>query len=339
MSTDVPIETASTVDNSQPPAEAARRCLACGYNLYGLGDEPRCPECGLRNIPEGYRRQVWELVDSGRWFFSGMFRPFQKRLPGWWWSLDREGDLRRSFHVAGRNVLIAFIVIVPGAVIGDAIRPQATTRYSYPDPSNPTGPWLTAGDSVWTTGLLGIGWEYSDTVNWDILRTPSGWSASRSVRPIWKPSFGSLWVAAAFLWWAIWTWVGPALVGLLTQIRKGLPDFARAPQTIMAAANYESHRLVYLSAVMGLGMATEVALRLGLVSASVGGYHGAWTGLCALVVTFAALGWVGPLRSDYTRQLIRSRFHAARVVVMYAFFLPFAALIIAAFPLGYLLGW
>jgi hypothetical protein len=30
-----------------------RKCLACGYDLQGLGDEPRCPECGLLNIPEG----------------------------------------------------------------------------------------------------------------------------------------------------------------------------------------------------------------------------------------------------------------------------------------------
>ncbi len=35
-----------------------RPCLACGYDLSGHGEEPRCPECGLLNIPEGYRRQV-----------------------------------------------------------------------------------------------------------------------------------------------------------------------------------------------------------------------------------------------------------------------------------------
>jgi len=60
-----------------------RPCLACGYDLFGLGDEPRCPECGLLNIPQGYRRQVWELVDSGKWFFSGPFAFFRKRPPGW----------------------------------------------------------------------------------------------------------------------------------------------------------------------------------------------------------------------------------------------------------------
>ena len=35
-----------------------------------------------------------------------------------------------------------------------------------------------------------------------------------------------------------------------------------------------------------------------------------------------ALGWIGPLRSDYTSQLIRSRFHLVRIVVMYAVAIP-----------------
>jgi len=52
-------------------SEAIRSCLGCGYSLRGLGTEPRCPECGLLNIPDAYRKQVWALVDSGKWFFSG----------------------------------------------------------------------------------------------------------------------------------------------------------------------------------------------------------------------------------------------------------------------------
>ena len=36
--------------------------------------------------------------------------------------------------------------------------------------------------------------------------------------------------------------------------------------------------------------------------------------------------WVGPLRSDYTRQLIRSRIHLVRILIMYGLVAPFALL-------------
>jgi len=43
-----------------------------------------------------------------------------------------------------------------------------------------------------------------------------------------------------------------------------------------------------------------------------------------VLVGFAVAGWIGPVRSDYTRQLVRSRWHATRIVLMYALGLPVA---------------
>ena len=113
------------------PPETPRHCLACGYNLFGLGEEPRCPECGLRHVPSVYREQVWELVDSGKWFFSGFFTPWRKRLPGWWWALDRPGDLRRSFRFAVVRVLISTVLILVFVAAADAVRIEITWRYAY----------------------------------------------------------------------------------------------------------------------------------------------------------------------------------------------------------------
>jgi len=44
--------------------------------------------------------------------------------------------------------------------------------------------------------------------------------------------------------------------------------------------------------------------------------------LLGLLVAFTALGWVGPLRSDHTCQLIRSSRHAIRIQIMYGFLSP-----------------
>ena len=126
--------------------EASRVCVACGYSLYGLGEEPRCPECGLVNIPEAYRKQVWELIDSRRWFFSTMFNPFAKRLPGWWWALDRPGDVRRSFKFAAVHILASVLLIFAFAAIADSFVIKTTTVYSVPDPNNPAAPWIDLGE-------------------------------------------------------------------------------------------------------------------------------------------------------------------------------------------------
>ena len=46
-------------------------------------------------------------------------------------------------------------------------------------------------------------------------------------------------------------------------------------------------------------------------------------GMFIVIALLGVLNWVGPLRSDYTRQLIRSRFHAGRILLMYGVVFPF----------------
>jgi len=310
---------------------AERRCVACGYNLFGLGEEPRCPECGLRNIPSGFRQQVWDLVDSGKWFFSGFFTPFAKRPPGWWWALDRPGDVKRSFKVAGRNVLIAAILILVAGVIADSILLETVTTYTYLDSTDPTALPKDAGTYG---GVFGLAATYKDRW-WDIdgayfAPTAYGGTQSTRTRTFVEFSYKSIIPGLIATGWVFWVWATPALVGLWTQIRKGLPKFAHAPQTIIAAANYESHRLPYVALLIVFWMLLDTSLRA-IISPS--GYvflSGPISVAGFLLLTgSAALGWVGPLRSDYTKQLIRSRWHAARVLIMYALVFPWVMTILS----------
>jgi len=116
-------------------------------------------------------------------------------------------------------------------------------------------------------------------------------------------------------------WAVPLWVGFMTQLRPELPAFARAPRTIVAAGNYEAHRLLYSAAGCVFVAVVDVLVRIA-TKASWGPLLAAldfWLllGVCGC----AALGWIGPARSDYTLQLVRTRGHAVRIVIMYGFFL------------------
>ncbi len=325
--------TAQPQTSTSPGAEsteAPRLCVACDYNLFGLGDEPRCPECGLLNIPEEHRRQVWELVDSKKRFFSGMFSPLQKRLPGWWWALDREGDVRRSVLVAAQNILIAACIIMTATAIANACVVELTTHLASFETGNLTGRPINA--STW---VQPIGLAFTRTHDPALLRVPDrkglygeGRTVQRRIsrRLVFAPSWhGAAW-GAGLVFWVLLLWAGPALAGLYTQLRKGLPEFARAPRTIIAAANYESYRLVYVSVFITLCLGVEIAVRWNVWFTS------AWQIQCYMLMAclliaigaFGAAGWIGPLRSDYTKQLVQSRLHATRIIVMYAIILPWA---------------
>ena len=298
-----------------------RRCVACGYDLRGSGDEPRCPECGLLNIPAGYRQQVWDLVDSGRWFFSGFFAPFRKRLPGWWWALDRERDVRRSFRAVLRNVVVVALIVTVCGALGDAVEVEVSERDIYTDAS---GANIECGGFAHASRLLGRSawYEHDFCYRHPDSKTQArfvshGRVAESSVK--FDPSWGFVEPCVGIVLWAILVWAIPTTIGLLSQVRRNLPAFARAPRTILAAANYESHRMVFFAAAVGIWMIAE---RMLSVQSPEGGSEVCRVlGLYAITV-YGGVGWIGGLRSDYTHQLIRSPFHAGRIIIMYALLLP-----------------
>jgi hypothetical protein len=313
-----------------PPSQ--RRCVACGYNLFGLGEEPRCPECGLLNVPEGYRRQVWELVDSGRWFFSGFFSPFKKRPPGWWWSLDRPGDVKRAWRRAGLTIALCWVIGSVAASALACVRFETKVTYvslTQREMPNKEGVGLFARVKLTNTmGLCGVwGYVIDDSQEFEApIRTQKfSYNPSPANLAFRAPDRPLLATATLLALLPITLWLVPAGLGIWTQIRRGLPKFAQAPETIFAASFYESHRMVYLMLLLVGTLSLEMALRFQIL---VRNPMSPWAGLrtefahIVFLAAFGAAGWVGPLRSDYTKQLIRSSWHAVRIIAMYVVFTP-----------------
>ncbi|MCH8146990.1 MAG: hypothetical protein IH987_03225, partial [Planctomycetes bacterium] len=312
-------ETGSGESVHDASGNADRYCIACGYNLRGLGEQPRCPECGLLHITDHFRQQVWDLVDSGKWFFSGLLTPFRKRLPGWWWALDREGDVSHSFRNVGKNILLAAIIIFSAAALCDAFVVEHTRTFSFLDGNGET---VVSRWSRSEIGLLRSSYVNEEASNMTWSRPIQSILPPQSVVRInFAPSGAFVGPGTQMLLLACLMWLCPSCIGLWTQIRKGLPAFAKAPRTILAAANLESHRVVYNAVLSAIWMLFDLMLRW-----RAGTYDDTYeTAFLASVSGFyliAATGWVGPLRSDYTGQLGWSRWHALRIILMYAIFAP-----------------
>jgi hypothetical protein len=260
-----------------------------------------------------------------------MFHPFQKRLPGWWWALDRDGDVRKSFRAATRNLLIATVLVLTSTVVAGGFILEVTNHYTSFDSNNVSGQPAYEEDSV----VIVTRDDFRNRMqrgiprlDWGRLYQPGRTvHMSSSSRVLFIPSWRSVVLGCQLAVWVSLVWAGPGLVGLWTQIRKGLPKFALARRTIVAAVNYESHRAIYLAILVAAGLGIEQAIRLRSgTSFLTGVYFLGYVGIILAVVGYAAAGWIGPLRSDFTKQLVRSKFHMLRIVVMYALILPLSFL-------------
>ncbi len=129
--------------------------------------------------------------------------------------------------------------------------------------------------------------------------------------------------------WAVCLWMSVAVVGLWTQIRRGMKTIGRAWKTIIAASCTESCKLVYLAGLIAIAAAADAGLRITVLPGNDRLYEMFATAMGLAVVCIGVLGWVGPLRSDYTGQLVRSRVHLVRILIMYAAVLtwPLAGLV------------
>jgi len=310
----------------KPSPETAQRCVACGYNLFGLGQEPRCPECGLLNIPIAYRQQVWELVDSGKWFFSSFFGVFRKRPAGWWWALDRAGDVRRSLNRGALCIAVsACLIAVVGAISGAVCLTWSVEFVSYklgPNPTDPTIEWAEVYRSEWEFGIGGMTIAHWERTHEQWVPVKPGQSYKSSTRAAFRPSLSFVRPCSILFVLIVSLWACPAAAGIWTQIRKGLPAFARAPRTIIVASFYESHRVVYLSLLLCAYLAVDVLLRYQAYLGKPFSGAGGWLLATLALTIFGCCGWIGPLRSDYTKQLVRSRWHLIRILLMYGIFLP-----------------
>jgi hypothetical protein len=256
------------------------------------------------------------------------FTPFRQRLPGWWWSLDRPGDVARSARSALLCGLLGLTTVWLAAALIDSVVvvERSTHLVLLPGSSTPTE----IGDEIYSIGFMGYPRDAHIDIDFVMARQGARFqTVRRSVQ--WQPGGLVYKIGIVLSMWLISGWACPACLGIMSQIRRGLPKHARAPSTIVAAANYESHRMIHAGILILLGCVVAVILRLLDI-----GQPNLALRLCAgVVVAVTAFGWVGPLRSDYTHQLIRSSWHSSRIILMYAVLFPYlfaysAALVLAS---------
>jgi cytochrome c-type biogenesis protein CcmH/NrfF len=318
-----------------PTASQGRRCAACKYDLTGLEGDLRCPECGLQNIPEGFRQRIWDDIDSGKRFHAGPFAFFRKRPPEWWWALDRPDDLRRSTWYALRTLLFTFIVVTGAVVAADSVCYRSNVAWSTPAAAGqPARYWR--HESITRDMWVGTYWNYTPISQAEAASRPGGPGKYCAIRPRFQPEL------ICFTWLVpVMAWCLPGWVGLWTQHRRRMPQYAKPAHTVLAATNYEVYRLWYTSGAIVLFLALDV---LGRADWAVSLREAEWitavlTILYCLPAALAMLGWIGPLRSDDTGQLILSRGHALRIFTMYVVPLPvIAAFTILLFILTVVLG-
>ena len=309
----------------------APRCLYCRYNLTGLPEGSRCPECGMVSVPEALRREVWDLVDSPRRLWALMARPIAKHPPGWWWALDRPGDVRRSFGMLVRNLALSVVIVLAALVTAGSVVLEETEfsqLYDQADPKAKTLYWneiiiaYRLFNKATETGFTRSESGYIGSAKYRRILPSRAWRTNSSYRLLWDWSAGALWVGAAAFAWLVVVWAYVAQVGLWTQIRKGLPEFAKPPRTIIAATNLQSCKLVFLALGVTLACGVEAAVRYVCHAQWVRSYELTLWGVGVGLFVAGGTMWVGALRSDFTRQLVRSWLHATRIVLMYALALP-----------------
>jgi hypothetical protein len=281
------------------------------------------------NVPQAYRLEVQSIIDdrsSRRRLFRSWFRKYP---PGWWWSLDRRGDVANSFRSLIKSVALAFLLISGLFVLfGSVIVVEEKQSFFYAAGDLTRTPLHTPElqRAHFTIGLFSIENEFKRNLEWNRLHYDLNVAApAGGVRygETWQHRFrlGFSWIpvkAACGVWgWYLLTWLAPAQIGIWTQIRRGMPDFARPPRTIIAAANWQAIAMLKLVGVLFVLLAIETALRR-CVTQWYRDYAAAvaMAGV-AVLLSAAVFTWDGALRSDFTRQLVRSRLHLMRIHAMY----------------------
>ena len=312
---------------SSTPSIAEGKCIYCAYDLSGLPDGTRCPECGRQSIPEAFRREVQEIFDSPRRLYREALRVFSKHPPGWYWSLDRPGDVGRSFRLAMVNIAVCGAVLLGAWLIANAFTMRKITDTYYDDPQGIAPPLhINRYTTDYNALNARVDTELEEYVPLqsigELIQARNYRGASNKFVHFRGWHLGN-WTGFAFAFALLTTmWLLLTQVGMWTQIRRGLPKYARAGRTIIAAANCESCRLPVQAGVLVLWLAVETAVRLALPDAyrqSLAVIFGVFLPVAGIVVLAF---WISPLRSDVTRQFIRSRLHALRMFVMYVLFFP-----------------
>jgi hypothetical protein len=76
-----------------------------------------CPECGRISTVDAVRGETHALFDQPVRLYREALRFWSKHPPGWFWSLDRDGDVRRSRILLAINVMLVFAIVTGGWLV------------------------------------------------------------------------------------------------------------------------------------------------------------------------------------------------------------------------------
>jgi hypothetical protein len=282
--------------------------------------------------PEAMRREVWELVDSRRRLWDEMLSLRRRHPPGWWWSLDRPDDLRRSLTRLALNLALSGVLVTLLVGAADSVTLRITTSWA----------WYAADDMAQTRplkvttreeahGLFGRLKQGHSSPWWGPeiwLARQQGYNVveSRSRTIEFLPGSGAVTLSLVAWLWMVYLWASVAVIGLWTQIRPGVPWFAKSGRTVVSASCLESCKLVYLAGLVGLAAGAECVMRLALFDVNSNVYGHIVFGLIIVVIGTGVSSWSGALRSDVTGFLIRNTERAFAILFVYALIMPIVLL-------------
>lgn len=303
----------------EEPAHNIAKCYSCGYDLRGHATSAVCPECGISNDFEAMTEEAVALTSRRRLFVLGPLATLRKRPRAWWWGLSGRHD--HSRRVVKRTITISILIAGFFAVTFGStyvrVNVKLISRRPHGTPSRmfhfdrlqgPFGEYRTQQLSPVNVD------EYLDDM--DDGESKSIYTKSIE-RGTWNDTIHSL---AIFALWAFPCWAVPAF--LIGERAKKTTDGSAVQlrQSVYAALNYESPRMLYLLIAIFLtwpiGLLTvwldpKTRIPPNYLAIALG-----------IFVAYNALSWYQSLRSDYAKVLGMSRVRTVFFTVGTAIVLP-----------------
>ncbi len=314
----------------EEPALTIAKCYSCGYDLRGHPTSTVCPECGVSSDFDAMAEEAVALTKRRRLLVLGPIAMLRKRSRAWWWGLsERRDHSRRS---AKRIVVIATLIAGLFALTLGTTYIRVNVKFISRRPQgssfgllrNPIGGPIRMLHIDRLRGPFG---EYRaqqlSSVNVDeyLDDVEDGESKTFYTKTLVRGTLNdTLHCLAIFAFWAFPCWAIPALL-IGERAKKTTDDSAvQLRQSVYAALNYESPRMLYLLIAIFLTWPIELlAVWLDPKTRIPPKYLAI---ALAIFVAYNALSWYQSLRSDYAKVLGMSRVRTVFFTVGTAIILP-----------------
>jgi hypothetical protein len=310
----VPIET-EDADATLPRGSI---CVYCGYDLTGSTDTLACPECGRISTVDAVRGETHALFDQPVRLYREALRFWSKHPPGWFWSLDRDGDVRRSRILLAINVMLVFAIVTGGWLVACSCVVTVTGTERHLDPAGIEPPLLTR-ETTRRYGALGttlLNHNYFPEHDRDLTVLTYDYAEKHEVAWALPQDGKGLW-GLGIATWLVVNWFLVGQLGFLTQNLFPCHATQRPDRTVAAAVNAESCRLPAQAMVLALLLAVDAAVRVLLPAGHFREHRMIVAILIPLGIALVWSHWICPLRSDSLGMLVPTRRRAVWVFGVY----------------------